>query len=388
MARILFVDDEKQICDLARRFLGIKKHTVDIAHSYSEAVAQLGNQEAYDLLLVDVNLEGEHDGIALVKDLPKSQQHAQVIIITGNPSLETASSAVEYGAFDYLLKPFDVNQLSIVIDKALSQKSASGAERKIQFTLEKYHGMLEKTLIDKIQEAEKAKEQARKAHVKSLRMLAKAAEFHDDATNLHITRVGEFSRIIAKNYGLTEEEQDILFYAAPMHDVGKIGVPYQVLSKPGRLTAVEYELVMEHCRIGYEILKDEEHPYHQAAALIALSHHEKWDGTGYPGRLAGNNIPLYGRIVAVTDVYDALISQRVYKPAWPATDAVEHLHQMSGIHFDPAIVSCFQDSLEEIEIARNRINQKGAQQDNLAAIHALKENIIRFTAMNNETDLR
>lgn len=387
MARILFVDDEKQICTLAQRFLGMKQHTVDVAHTYSEAVEQLEREAPYDILLVDVRLEGARDGINLIKDLPEAQLGAQVIIITGNPSLDTASSAVEYGAFDYLLKPFDINQLSLVIDKAIAQRMAQGTERKIQFTLEKYHGMLEKTLIDKIQEAERAKEQARKAHIKSLRMLAKAAEFHDDATNLHITRVGEFSRIIAKNFGLSEEEQDILFYAAPMHDVGKIGVPYQILAKPGRLTPLEFELVMEHCHIGYEILKDEDHPYHQAAALIALSHHEKWDGTGYPGRLGGNDIPLYGRIVSVADVYDALISSRVYKPAWPAVDAIDHLNQMAGVHFDPVIVACFQDSLEEIEIARNRINQKGAQQDNLAAIHALKENIVRFTAMNN-TDLR
>lgn len=376
MANILFVDDEELLCDLAHKFLTLKEYHVDTALDYQSAMDLLPRCE-YDVALIDINMPGEYNGLDLLREIDSEHKEIQVILITGSPTLDSATEAVRFGAFDYLLKPFDMNVLSNVIEKALHEKRLEDENRNLQRTLEKYQGMLEKTLMEQIHEIRYAHETAKMAHVKSLRMLAKAAEYHDDATSLHIQRVGEYSRILAKNLGLSEEEQDILRYAAPMHDVGKVGIPYQVLTKPGKLSETEFALIQEHCIIGHDILKDEEHPYHKAASTIALSHHEKYNGNGYPNRLRGEAIPLYGRIVAVVDVFDALVSKRVYKTAWPIVDAINYIRDESGNHFDPDIAECFLDSFEELEIARQKINQQEQSFQHHRNLTLLKDHLMR-----------
>jgi len=298
------------------------------------------------------------------------------------PSLDTATEALRLGAFDYILKPFDINMLATVVDKALQEKRLKDEKDRIQLTLEKHQGMLEKTLIEQIHEIREANNIAKDAHIKSLQMLARAAEYHDDATSLHISRVGAYSALLTKNMGLSEEEQDVMRHAAPMHDVGKVGIPYQILTKPDKLSAQEFSLIKEHCLIGYDILKDEEHPYHKAAAIIALSHHEKYTGGGYPGNLQGKEIPLYGRIVAVADVFDALISHRVYKSAWPVPKALDYIKNERGRHFDPDVVDCFLGSLEEIEIIRRQIDLDEEQHEGHDDLTALKQFLLQTNRTN------
>lgn len=361
MAELLFVDDEEVLCDLARNFFTLKGHAISVAGDAVGAL-KLVRERDFDLAVLDINMPGPMNGVDLLREITSLKKATKVIMVTGYPTLDSATDAVRYGAYDYLLKPFDLNALAAVVDKALQDKKMYDESRRVQAVLEKYQGMLEKTMMEQIHEIRSAHEDARRAHVKTLSMLARAAEYHDDATSLHISRVGEYSALIAGRLGLPVEDQDTLRHAAPMHDVGKVGIPYQILTKPGALSAEEFDLMKEHCVIGYNIFRDEDHPYHQASGLIALTHHERWDGSGYPKSLAGEAIPLYGRIVSVVDVFDALVSQRVYKPRWPVARAVGYISEQRGAHFDPVIAQCFLDSIDEIEEVRLRIDSLEAQQ--------------------------
>lgn len=381
MAKILFVDDEELMCEIATQFFHMKNHQVTTASCYSDARTILEN-DSFDVLLVDINMPGPKNGLDLLRDAKADMSKSHIILITGMPSLDSATEALRLGAFDYVLKPFDINMLSTVVDKALQEKRLKDEKARIQLTLEKHQGILEKTLIEQIHEIRVANNIAREAHVKSLQMLARAAEYHDDATSRHINRVGAYSALLTKNLGMSSDEQDVMLNAAPMHDVGKVGIPYQILTKPGKLDTQEFALIKEHCVIGYDILKDEDHPYHKAAAVIALSHHERFNGQGYPCSLHGKEIPLYGRIVAVTDVYDALISPRVYKPAWSVEQAVEHIRSESGKHFDPNIVECFLDSLDELDAIRHKIDQEEERSNHHDDLMSLKNFLLQANRAN------
>ncbi|MEY2632931.1 MAG: hypothetical protein RIR00_1585, partial [Pseudomonadota bacterium] len=177
--------------------------------------------------------------------------------------------------------------------------------------------------------------------------LSRAAEFRDPETGAHIQRMAHYSRLIARQLGLDDAQQKLIFEAAPMHDVGKIGIPDHILLKPGRLTPEEFELMKRHASLGYELLNGSASSVLQAGAEIANSHHEKFDGSGYPNGLAGETIPLFGRIVAVADVFDALTSERPYKKAWPVEDARKLLVDGRGQHFDPVCVDAFLEIWDE-----------------------------------------
>jgi putative two-component system response regulator len=182
-----------------------------------------------------------------------------------------------------------------------------------------------------------------KSHRAAIFMLAKAGHYNDTETGMHIWRVAAYARIIAEAMGWSSERCELLELAAPMHDMGKVGIPETVLRKPGKLDADEWTIMRTHCRIGYEILSGDNEPVFQLAAEIALRHHEKWDGTGYPDGLAGEAIPESARIVAVADAFDALTMNRPYKAAWPAEQALESLRLDKGQHFDPAVVEVFEN---------------------------------------------
>lgn len=186
-----------------------------------------------------------------------------------------------------------------------------------------------------------------KKEQETLRVLSRTAEYKDEETANHVKRVSGYSVLIAKHLKLSEEEQQILYFSAPLHDIGKVGTPDHILLKPGRLEDHEMEIMREHALIGADILEDTISPYLQAGHIIALSHHEKYDGSGYPKGLKGEDIPLYGRIVAIADVFDALTSVRPYKKAWSFEEAQEFLEQNSGNHFDPKLIKVFIDNISE-----------------------------------------
>lgn len=183
----------------------------------------------------------------------------------------------------------------------------------------------------------------------TLTVLGKAAEFKNPETGAHISRIGFYSRLLAQSLGEGDGSQDLIFYASPLHDIGKIGIPDSILAKSGKLTPEEFEIIKTHPRIAYDILKNTKSPYLQAGATIALTHHEKYNGTGYPNALKGEDIPLYGRIVGLVDVFDALASKRPYKEPWPFEKIIDFLISEKGGHFNPLIVDHFIANMDEVK---------------------------------------
>ena len=264
-----------------------------------------------DLILTDYMMPGM-DGLEFIRRLRRRDEMRDipVVVVTTADVKAIRQQALELGAIDFLTKPVDGHELMARARNLL-------ALRQSQLTL---HDRAAEELVMR---------------------LSKAAEFRDPETGAHIERMARFSALIARRMGWPTERVEQLELAAPMHDVGKVGIPDLILLKPDRLTPSEFAIMKQHSRFGWEILKDSPSRLVQLASEIAMSHHEKFDGTGYPAGLAGEAIPIEGRIVAVADVYDALTSTRPYKQPWPVDQAVAFLKEQSGKHFDPACVEAF-----------------------------------------------
>jgi len=249
--------------------------------------------------------------------------------------------ALEAGATDFLTKPVDHTECRARCRNLLTL-------RQQQLTIKDRASWLE-------DQVDKATQEIRTRELETLLRLAKAGEYRDEETGGHILRMANFSRLIAERLGLSKDDCHVIETAAPMHDIGKIGIPDGVLLKPGKLDADEFRTMQTHARIGYEILKDSPSKYLQMGAVIAYGHHEKFDGKGYPNGLVGEAIPLPARIVAVADVFDALTSKRPYKRAWSVQDAVEYLQTEQGRHFDPACVQAFLTQLDKVLHIRQQL---------------------------------
>ncbi len=272
-----------------------------------------------DLILTDYMMP-EMDGLEFIQRLrlKEEMREVPVVVVTTADVKEIRQKALELGAIDFLTKPVDGHELMARARNLL-------ALRQSQMTL---HDRAAEELVMR---------------------LSKAAEFRDPETGAHIERMARFSALIARRMGWPAERVERLELAAPMHDVGKVGIPDMILLKPDRLTPTEFSMMKQHSLFGWEILKNSPSRLVQLASEIAMSHHEKYDGSGYPAGLAGDAIPIEGRIVAVADVYDALTSTRPYKQAWPMDKAVDFLKEQSGKHFDPVCVDAFLAELDQVQ---------------------------------------
>lgn len=294
-----------------------------------------------DLAIVDYMMP-EMDGIEFVRRLTQTpgKESTPIVMITANDQKSVRYRALDAGASDFLAKPVDkieflarVNNMLALGDsrKKLADRAAWLAEEVSKATLE---------IVQRERE--------------TVIRLSKAAEYRDPETGAHILRMAHYSQLIARAMGLSVSDQELLLEAAPMHDIGKVGIADNILLKPGRLTPDEFEIMKQHAIIGYEILKGSSSKVLQAGADIARAHHEKFDGSGYPNGLKGEDIPIFSRIVAVADVFDALTSERSYKKAWTLESAVEFLETNSGTHFDPACVVAFMEHWEQVLEIRQR----------------------------------
>ncbi|WP_153111395.1 HD-GYP domain-containing protein [Propionivibrio limicola] len=298
-------------------------------------------QHRPDLVIVDYMMP-ELDGVAFIRRLRAVDgcEDTPVLMITANDDKEVRYEALQQGATDFLNKPIDRIEFSARVSNMLLH------EANRQKLADKAAWLAEE--VGKATAAIRAREQ------ELLFRMSRAAEFRDPETGAHIQRMAHYSRLIAANLDLPQDQQDLILRAAPMHDIGKIGVPDHILLKPGKLTSDEWGLMQRHAAIGYELLKGSESVVLQAAATIAVSHHEKFDGSGYPHRVSGNAIPLFGRIVAVADVFDALTSERPYKKAWSLDEAQAQILDGAGKHFDPRCVEAFLDSWGEVRLIHER----------------------------------
>jgi len=281
-----------------------------------------------DLLLIDYMMP-DLDGIEFIQQfrLLPGRKDIPVVMITADSNRDIRYKALEIGANDFLNKPIDKTEF-------LARTRSMLSLRKNQIQLANRAQWL-------AGEVRKATESMRQQEREALVILSKAAEYRDPETGAHIMRMSYYSKLIARQLGLSEAEQDLILEASPMHDVGKVGTPDNILLKPGKLDFDEFSIMKQHASYGYEILNQGSSHLLKVAAEIAITHHEKYNGKGYPNGLKGENIPLRGRIVAVADVFDALTSERPYKKAWPVEKAVALLQDESGEHFDPVCVDAF-----------------------------------------------
>ncbi len=312
-----------------------------LAKPFSEPLKALEYVQIHepDLVLADFKMP-HMDGVEFTKRFRELYKDIPLIVVTGVEDKSVLYAALDAGATDFLAKPIDHRECRTRCNNLLK--------------LRKQHLVIKgraKWLESKFAEA--VMDVRRREHETLIR-LAKAGEYRDEETGNHIIRMAKYSRLIADGLGLSAEESEIIEYAAPMHDIGKIGISDTILLKPGRLTEEEIKVMRQHTIIGYEILRDSPSKYLQMGAVIALGHHEKYLGTGYPHGLARDAIPLSARIVAVADVFDALTSERPYKKAWSLQDAINYLDSEKGKHFDPDCVDVFRAQFDKILSVRQK----------------------------------
>ncbi len=297
--------------------------------SVSKQVIELVERVDPDLVLLDLQMP-QPDGFEIMRRLAsriRGPDRLPVLVLTADISPDAKRQALSLGARDFLTKPFDPDEVRMRVDNLLELRHAHLQLRAQNLTLE--HRVLARTM---------ALEQAR---AETLDRLSLAAEFRDDDTKQHAARVGRTVATLAELLCLDQDEVSRLRCAAPLHDIGKIGVPDSILLKKDRLAPHEFELMKKHTLIGAEIVSGSSSDVLQLSAVIARTHHERWDGGGYPHGIAGDEIPLAVRLSAVADVFDALTHQRPYKPAWPVEDAVAEMKRLRGTQFDPDVLDAF-----------------------------------------------
>lgn len=324
--KVVIIDDAQLNVTLLQHL--VKKLPVCESVSFTDPVAALDwclNNEP-DLVVVDYMMP-QMDGAELVEKFRVRHPDIPVLMVTANHETELRHHALQIGVTDFLNKPLDNVEFL--------------ARAKNMLALRQSHKRLADQAAWLADEVRKATATIVAQERESIFCLAKAAEYRDPETGAHILRMAHYSKHIARGMGLSVEQQELLLEAAPMHDIGKVGTPDMILLKPGKLTEHEFSIMKQHAVIGYEVLNTSSSPLLKVAAEIARSHHEKFDGSGYPRALKGNDIPLFGRIVAVADVFDALTSERPYKKAWTMEQASQMLRDGAGKHFDPACVEAF-----------------------------------------------
>jgi putative two-component system response regulator len=326
-ARILIIDDEVGNIEILRRILGRQGFCRLESTTDSREAAALYIQHRPDLILLDLHMP-HMGGLEVLDKLNEIAEasYLPILILSADLTPEARRDALSRGAKDFVNKPFQPDELLLRIGTLLET-------RFLYLQIQSQNQLLEAKVRERTRELIDAQ-------IEIIERLAIAAEFRDDNTGQHTQRVGQMSSLLARQLGLPDSQVSLIARAAPLHDVGKIGVPDSILLKMGKLTPGEFELVKQHTVIGARILSGGKFPLLRLAEEIAFSHHERWDGTGYAG-LRRTEIPLAGRIVAVADVFDALTQQRPYKPAWPVADAIAEIDRQRERQFDPGVVEAF-----------------------------------------------
>ena len=323
--------------DLIRRILERAGYVCAIADNGFQARRQLMTR-TFELMVCDLQMPGE-SGLDVISHVCRSYPDTAAIMVTGVDDEQTADQALSLGAYGYVVKPFSPTDLAIQVLNGLRRRELEIAQRHERERLEQ---MVEARTT----ELRRAVDDLKRSEEETVRRLAAAVEARDHETAEHIERVGDFSALVAQYLGLEPEHCELLRRSSTLHDVGKIGVPDEILLKPGPLTPTEIVSMQRHAKIGYDILSGSDLDLLDLAATIAWTHHERVDGTGYPRRLAGSEIPLEGRIVAVVDVYDALTSDRPYRSGLTHDDALALMIEGSGTHFDSIVLDAFMTAVK------------------------------------------
>jgi putative two-component system response regulator len=343
---ILVVDDDEQVRRTMVRILTKYDYACRAAGTVAEARQAL-RDAAYDLVLCDVMMPGE-SGIELLNHIRSQYPELPIVMVSGIGDPTFAAGALDLGAYGYVTKPFEANQVLIAVANALRRARLESENSAYRAHLEEMVRERTADLAAALARVQNSEEQLRLSSEDTVQALSRAIEGRDVETGQHIERMSRYAELLAHEYGLSTDDCQLIRLASPMHDVGKIGVPDGILFKPGKLSTSEFDVIKQHPELGYEILAKSEQPLLAMAAVIARSHHERWDGTGYPQGLSSNGIALEARIAAVADVFDALVSRRVYKPAFPLDRSLRTMEEGRGTQFDPDVVDLLLVNIDKV----------------------------------------
>ena len=350
-AKLLIVDDEEPLRRWAGRVLEGHGYSCDSAPDAAAARERLEHGR-HHLALLDINMPGE-SGIDLLTHIRRQHTDCAVVMVTGEDSIELAMTAIEHGAFGYIIKPAETGELLINVANALRRRSL---ELEALRTVKALHtAAMERgeALEQVLQDLRVSESKLWASQAETIFRLARMVEFRDEETGEHVRRMSSFCEILAYRSGSAGEECELLRLASQLHDVGKVAIPDEILLKPGELDEAERETIETHAEIGYKLLAGSPSPVVQLGAQIAHTHHERWDGSGYPRGLQGHAIPREGRIAAIADVFDALTSDRVYRTSFPLKVAIEKMQAERGRHFDAELLDVFLTAMPEVESVRD-----------------------------------
>ncbi len=341
---VLIVDDVVDNIQIAMNILKEENYNLTYALSGAEALSFAENNH-YDLILLDIMMP-DIDGFTVctrIQNIP-DYYDVPIIFLTAKDDIDSISRAFSIGAVDYISKPFHAEELLSRVKNHLELYHAKRVLKNNNLTLHIKAKEEKKRLLTELEEGQK----------EIIYILAELVESIAPETGEHIKRVSEISRLLAYYHpSVSEDEVNTLFHAAPMHDIGKMTIPQDILTKPKSLTEDEYKIMKTHALAGHKFLKNSQRKILKAADIIATQHHEKWDGTGYPYGLKAEEIHIYGRIVAIADVFDALTHKRCYKEAWSIEESVAYMQEQKGIYFDPQLIDIFMEHLDEFVTIAN-----------------------------------
>lgn len=344
-AHVLIVDDNPVNIKLLEMILEVEGFTNFHSTTDPRQVLELQQQQQFDIILLDIQMP-HMDGFEVMEQLRSVEQgdYLPILVLTAQQDMETRLRALESGAKDFVTKPFDRGEV-----------------------LNRIYNILEVRFLynERLRQAEvleaKVEERTRQLEVSRLELisrLGRAGEYRDNETGMHVIRMSKSCHCLALKAGLDARLAKLILQASPMHDVGKIGIADNILLKAGKLDPAEWEVMKTHAEIGADIIGEHDDEMMKIARSIAVSHHEKWDGTGYPHGLKGQDIPIEGRIASICDVFDALTSHRPYKKAWPVDEAIKFIKDNAGSQFDPELVGYFEEALDEIlEIRKSHADE-------------------------------
>ena len=338
---VLVVDDERVNINVLAELLR-DDYQVLAAKDGEQALNRVKGDTPPDLILLDVMMPGI-DGYEVCRRLKGDPETSDipVIFVTAMSDVGNEAHGLDLGAVDYITKPISPSVVEARVRTHLSLRDAKEE-------LKNQNQILEVKVAERTEELRERNEELLETRLEIIRRLGRASEYKDNETGLHVIRMSHYSRILAKAAGLADDRVETIFQAAPMHDVGKIGIPDRILLKPGKLDDDEWKIMRKHPAIGAGIIGRQDNPLLEVSRVVALTHHEKWNGKGYPRGLKGEEIPIEGRIVSVADVFDALTTARPYKEAWSVERAIDLLKEEAGEHFDPELVPLFIDHLDQI----------------------------------------
>ncbi|MBF0453406.1 MAG: two-component system response regulator [Magnetococcales bacterium] len=357
-AKIFVVDDTETNIDVLLETLG-EQYDVSVALDGESALEDIPTTKP-DLILLDIMMPGI-DGYEVCRQLKQdpATRDIPVIFITAKQESEDQTQGFRVGAVDYITKPFSPPVVQARVKTHLNLVRA-------RQQLANQNVILEERVKERTLALDEKNQELEATRLEIIRRLGRAAEYKDNETGLHVIRMSHYSKIVALKSGMAEDQAELLLNAAPMHDIGKIGTPDSILLKPGKLSNEEWEIMRQHPGIGAGIIGRHESPLLSMARVVALTHHEKWNGGGYPRGLEGDKIPIEGRIVAIADVFDALTTARPYKPEWPVEKALEMIKSEAGTHFDPTLVTVFLTCIDEMLEVRQKWSEQGGSFDSLS----------------------